>query len=431
MTLDPLHLALTDPAQLGPQDALALLGAGLGGAVLARLPRGHALAPLLAPQRLALLARHMRIKAALIPLLAAWHAAGIKAVLLKGFASAEFVYPDPSQRFYGDVDVLIDERDAVRAARFARELGWADDGLVSAPRDWTHEVAHLYSPDGETRLDVHRRVAPTMLGTGRKVRRATRHLRDAAQLAQLGPAAVWLPDPRDSVIMLALTRGWSGEAGLLKPADPLDLDMLYRKHRLNDAAVLERAATLGCLHTVAATLRACRAAKLADTQTGRRIRLGVLLDLHPTVNFSGKKIGRLLRLPAVLTDVWHVLPDALRVRRAIRQGGDPRELPARWRQGTSARVGYVSALRAIRGANWALRLLYPGGATCVPRSLTRYAALSRAGVPVAFVSGVRRTEAGLESHAWIELPPALDSDFGEPEARRLYRELFRHQAESS
>ena len=369
----------------------------------------------------------MRVKAALIPLLTAWDAAGIKAVLLKGFASAEFVYPAQSPRFYGDVDVLIDERDAVRAARLARELSWQDDGLADVPGAWTHEVAHLFSPDGQVRLDVHRRVAPKLFGAGLKIGRATRHLMASAQRTQLGTAPVWLPDPRDQVCLLALTRGWSAEAGHLKPADPLDLEALYRRYGLSDQAIFQRAATLGCLQTVRATLRACRAAALDDAYFRRQLRRASLLDLNGVT--LDRSLGRLLRLPAALRDTLHALPDALRVRRAIARGGDPRELPARWKLAPARQPEAVAVASALRGATWALRVVYPGGATCVPRSLTRYAALCRAGVRVTFVSGVRRSETGVEGHAWIELPPPFDNDYGEPGARTLYRELFRHAAE--
>ena len=429
MTSRALHLALTDPARLGPQDAPELLGAGLGGAVLARLPQGHPLAGQLAPQRFALMARHMRVRAALLPLLSAWHAAGIRAVLLKGFASAQFVYPDPSQRPYGDVDILIDERDAARAAALARALGWTSDGLEGVPQLWTHEVAHLFSPDQQVRLDVHRNVAAKFrfAGTGWKVRRATRQLWDAARPAQLEGVPVWLPDPRDQVCMLALTRAWSLETGGLKPADPLDLEALYARYDLRDDAVLHRAATLGCLHTVAATLSACRRAALDEPLTQRSIRRSALLDLNAVPLYM--PLLRFLRTPELLRDTLTVLPEALRVRQAIQRGGDPRLLPALWRLKPAREPELVALYRAISGANWALRLVYPRGASCVPRSLTRYAALSRVGIPVAFVSGVRKGDTGVEGHAWIELPPHLDNDFGEPQARILYQELFRHQAE--
>ncbi|GGQ93256.1 lasso peptide biosynthesis B2 protein [Deinococcus ruber] len=424
---DAVRLALTDPAQLGVHDAPVLLGYGLGGAVLARLPQGHPLAPKLLPQRFTLMARHMRVRAALIPLLTAWAQAGIRAVLMKGFASAEFVYSDPSERFYGDVDVLIDERDAVRAVRVAQNLRWTDDGLVDVPSHWTHEVAHLYSPDREVRMDVHRHVARRLLGTTLKVKRATWHLWHSAQPAHLGSAPVWLPDPRDQVLMLALTRGWSAESGRLKPADPLDLTQMYARYSLTDAQVLDRAATLGCLQTMRATLRACRAAALEERATKRQIRRNALLDLN--IMPIERVTGRIQRLPSLLKDVVAVLPDALRVRRAIARGGDPRELPARWTLAPARQPNIVAVARAMRGTNWALRLVYPGGATCVPRSLTRYAALCRAGVPVTFVSGVRRSDTGIEGHAWIELPYPLDNDYGEPQARTLYRELFRHAAQ--
>jgi Uncharacterised nucleotidyltransferase len=166
-----LRRVLRTPARLGESDLPALLHLGLGPATLARLPGAHELRPRLEPVRLAMLGRHLRIRAALESLLGAWQAAGIAALLFKGFALAEFVYPDPAQRFYGDVDVLIDPRQATRAAQVARSLGWRDDGLSGVPAAWTHEVAHLYSPDGHTRLDMHRHVTAWSPLSRRKVER--------------------------------------------------------------------------------------------------------------------------------------------------------------------------------------------------------------------------------------------------------------------
>ncbi|GGR40958.1 hypothetical protein GCM10008957_56470 [Deinococcus ruber] len=392
------------------------------------MPQGHPLEPVLRPQRFTLAARHLQMKAELMPLLTAWAAAGIRTVLLKGFASAEYVYTDPSQRFYGDVDVLIDEHDATRAVAVARELQWIDDGLVDVKRLWTHEVAHLYSPRRNVRLDVHRLVALKMPGTNLKVKRATRHLWASAQPAQLGSASVWLPDPRDQVCMLALTRGWNADTGSLKPADPFDLMAMYTRYGLTDTAVLDRAATLGCLHTMSAMLSACRTVALDTPATRQRLRRNTLLDLNMLPLTRG--LAWLQLLPSVAHDTLRLLPDALRVRRAIAEGGDPRELPARWTLTPARQPKVVAVGRALRAAKWALRLTYPAGATCVPRALTRYAALCRAGVPVTFVSGVRHSEGGIEGHAWIELPYPLDNDYGEPSARTLYRELFRHKAEA-
>ncbi|HVM43872.1 MAG TPA: nucleotidyltransferase family protein, partial [Gemmatimonadales bacterium] len=73
---------------------------------------------------LAALARHQEIKRELVPLLAAWHAAGIETLLYKGFFLAEFVYPTPGTRFHGDVDALIGSAHAAEALRIALSLGW-------------------------------------------------------------------------------------------------------------------------------------------------------------------------------------------------------------------------------------------------------------------------------------------------------------------
>ena len=427
-----LRRVLRDPAGLRESDLPALLNAGLGPVALTRLPETHTLRPRLAPVRLAMLARHLRIRAALETLLCAWHAAGITALLFKGFVLAEFVYPDPAQRFYGDVDVLIDPRQATRAAQVAQSLGWRDDGLSGVPAAWTHEVAHFYSPDGQTRLDVHRHVTAWSPLSRRKVERATRQVWSAACPARLGKAPVLTPDPRDHFLLIALTRAWSGDVAWLKPADPLDVLALTSCFGLPERVLLDRAAALGCRHTWQVFAQRCADLELEDGPARRTLRRARLLDGYDAPDSA---LSRLRRVPAALIHTLRALPDALAVRRLLATGGDPRQLPRRWTLATPRQPAVLAAPAALGGADRALKLLYPRpaypvGATCVPRALTRYAALARAGVPVSFVSGVAQVAGGIVGHAWIELDPELDADYGEPEARGQYQVLFRHVAEA-
>lgn len=63
----------------------------------------------------------------------------------------------------------------------------------------------------------------------------------------------------------------------------------------------------------------------------------------------------------------------------------------------------VPPLRLRRGVDGALRLTGGRRETCVPGSLALWALLSREGRPAVFVSGVRRADGRLESHAWVEV----------------------------
>src|SRR5690242_3540903 len=91
----------------GDPPAGALRESGLGAYAYAALPAGHPLRAGLRTDFLGAIGRHYEIRRELAPLLAAWHDAGIEALLFKGFHLSEFVYPAPGIRFHGDVDVAV------------------------------------------------------------------------------------------------------------------------------------------------------------------------------------------------------------------------------------------------------------------------------------------------------------------------------------
>jgi Transglutaminase-like superfamily len=215
----------------------------------------------------------------------------------------------------------------------------------------------------------------------------------------------------------------------LKPADPLDLLALTLRFELPEWALTDRAAALGCRHTWPVFAQRCADLELEDGPARQTLRRARRLDGYSAPDGTLSRLGR---APAALLHTLRALPDALAVRR-LATGGDPRQLPGRWTLATPRRPAVLAVPAALGGADRALKLLYPRlafpvGATCVPRALTRYAALTRAGVPVSFVSGVAQTAKGVVGHAWIELEAELDAEYGEPEARGRYRVLFRHAA---
>ena len=68
--------------------------------------------------------RHALLKGEVHDMVRAWNAAGIVPLLYKGFALAEFVYPQPGMRFHGDVDILVRPQDFESALAVGHSRGW-------------------------------------------------------------------------------------------------------------------------------------------------------------------------------------------------------------------------------------------------------------------------------------------------------------------
>ena len=92
------------------------------------------------------LANHMRIEWEHTQVHALMQAQGIPYVILKGCASAEY-YPDPSLRAMGDVDFLVNERDAPRAGAALKQAG------CTPPHD--RHYCHFAYHKGNVGLEVH------------------------------------------------------------------------------------------------------------------------------------------------------------------------------------------------------------------------------------------------------------------------------------
>jgi hypothetical protein len=83
---------------------------------------------------------------------------GIQAVPFKGPALAVRLYGDLSLRGFGDLDIMVCERDVVRARRLLIDRGYApasvDTGELQQLLHERHELL-LYRADGKVRLDLH------------------------------------------------------------------------------------------------------------------------------------------------------------------------------------------------------------------------------------------------------------------------------------
>ncbi|WP_221090917.1 lasso peptide biosynthesis B2 protein [Deinococcus aquaedulcis] len=438
MTPDPAVLVralTTDPPHVEPGDVPHLLAAGLAGQVRVRLPEDHPLRARLRPGHLALGARHAQIRAELRPLIAVWAREGIPALLFKGFALAEFEYSTPGERFYGDVDVLLpaDLPTVTRAVHLALAHGWRSDGLHAAPARWTHECAHLFSPGGHVRLDVHRLALSLLSGSPARVQALTDALWADAEAVDWDGLNIWRPHPRDAlVINLALGRQWGADVGGLKPADYADQVQLLSRHPLSESDLQRRAQELGAGHTWAAFRALCDPGRRQVNLGGPHPALvrAVRRDgVHRRRARWARQLGRVLPLLRVMVPL---LPDVLAAWRALRAGGDPRRHLARWTPAGPPRALPLAEVHdVISAARWLTRLLYPRQSrigTCVPRAYTTYRALRRRGHPAVFVSGVARGAQGVQGHAWVEDVHGLLEAYDEPFNRERFPEVFHFPA---
>jgi hypothetical protein len=361
---------------------------------------------------LAALARHHSIKRELIPLVAAWGAAGIDVLLYKGFFLAEFVYPAPGTRFHGDVDILIHPEHAPEALRLAQALGWrqrwyprrvgaADGGALF----------DLYRPGGAAQLDVHQLLVPAARWWKRRQRAITAGVWARSRLREWEGSAVRLPDPLDAIVVnLALERAVADAARGLKPHDAVDLALLMERGPATRRDLEHHARELGCARTLSFLLRQCEPA-LVPTVAPSPSRI-TRLRWQATGAWDGGFVNvphpflRAARSPALAWDIATVLPLLARVRRAMRRHRDVRAILADLTHAaTPATRGTArKRWRTIRAIHWACKLLPigPADGSCLPRALAIYAALRRQGWVVEFVSGVRRDPTGLHGHAWVE-----------------------------
>ncbi len=104
--------------------------------------------------------RNSRLKNRLLDIGAALDKAGIPVVALKG---AAFSLNDPAGaaawRFATDLDILVPEVAVEPAAKILIAMDYADPGLPYRPVDWHHYPALIHA-DGETVVEIHRRLLP-------------------------------------------------------------------------------------------------------------------------------------------------------------------------------------------------------------------------------------------------------------------------------
>jgi hypothetical protein len=386
----------------------ALSDYGLGALAYERLPPGH---PERARWRDAYVigaTSHLLTLATLAPLVRAWRTHGIEVLVFKGFYLAEFLYPSPAERFYGDVDVLVPEGDAVAAKQLAVEHGW----LVAASRNSaTSSNVHSHMEAVLTRpgvaIDLHRFVIHSDTADQRLPSRYTAAAWEASQQVAWQETTIRVLDPRDSALMgLIAGRAWSHDAWHLKPADYLDLQFLRDRVGLTREALVGRAEELGCPRTAALILERC------DPWRGH-------LDLRPPSAAQQRRWGRAVdheRGPrrgwrrwwptgASLPGLAATLPVVLHARRLLQRYRDPEELLGHLRVPAGRSSPLTAPERRALFANTRVGawLVQPSGDRCLVRSLTIFRTLRQRGEPVTLHLGV---DADGRRHAWIRYDDA-------------------------
>jgi len=423
----PLTSFLLHHTPLPP--AADLRGWNLAAYAYTVLPADHPRRAELREDFLAACARHHTIRQELAPLIAAWHDAGIVAMLFKGFHLAEFIYAVAGARFHGDVDVLIHPEDAERAVDVARNLGWSDQHHTVR----AHGVCSLYGPSAAV-VDLHRFPLHGRITWSDTRRRITEAIWQRSREVAWTGTVVRVPDPVDALLILMLQRSWGSERWRFKPHDVLDVRALMERAGVTREAAHERARELGCLRTLELFLTRCDPAAgrldLAppSTRSVRRWDLAVLTERRTPGMGMERQLVRLSHAPSALADVAAALPTLFRVRRALRRHIDLRQLLASLTPPPApGRSDHAVRMRASRGVRWAVRLLHiRAGGPCVVRSLALYVVLRRLGWPVVFVSGVRREAHGVVGHAWVELDGRVLPELLEAGNRERFQVNFQY-----
>ena len=343
-------------------------------------------------------ARHIAVKAEVQRLLRAWQDAGIEAMLFKGFHLAEFVYPSPGGRLYSDVDLLIEQRDALEAAAVAVRAGWVETWHAQrrssahgtrGPRYYGHEVIQLLHPRIGIQVDVHRRLVHNNHNRIRRYtsqERITRMTWEASHLVSWDGVYVRLPQPLDAVLVgLVLNRCWSPEDFELRSHDYLDFRFLVEKYGLDLEGLERRAAELGCPRTFELFLERCdpfrRRCVLSKPTSLELQRWNLLIASERGNRYLERGWMAANEWPREIFAAVGQLPGAVRVLSAVARLGGPREaaraMAARGERepapqaGVERELGAAEWLRLRRAVHRALRILGHGSYLGIPGAASK------------------------------------------------------------
>jgi len=123
---------------------------------------------------------------------------GFRCAVLKGGATAQLDYPDPSWREVSDIDLLIDPADRSAVLGLLASEGWMQGyALPRHHEQFTHAVTLIRD---RMELDLHQRIARRALG----LRVPTRELLDSSVSFEIAGSELWALDDVDRMIHAAL-----------------------------------------------------------------------------------------------------------------------------------------------------------------------------------------------------------------------------------
>jgi hypothetical protein len=365
------------------------------------LPTGHPLKAPCKPAFIGARARHELIKQEVLEMVRAWNAVGIEPVLYKGFALAEFTYPQPGSRFHGDVDVLVPPQDFWHAL----EVGHARGFQTPSPLD--HQMFNNPNPhekplqrhDSHAAFDVHQRLVPAWHPQPEREQQLTQAAWDNSNRIEWEGTRIRLLSPEDAFLFgLVISRCWSGDGWRLKTHDVLD-GLALIQHGLTRASLLARAETLNLSRTVNAFMERCDPFK-PEVQLKRPSLLQyVQLELNSRSEHLPLLVSMTLLRGSMLWNALLALPALLplwfEVRGALGQNANLRQAVTVLEQQPKRKSLPVHHTSMVW---WIHRRLKQTSSLTWPVLI--YIALHRQGKPVRFSLGER--DDGLQ-RAWVEV----------------------------
>ncbi len=104
-------------------------------------------------------ATRLALDAAAVDLVRALRSERVRAILIKGPATAARLYDDPAERHYGDIDLLVEQRSVPAAERILDALGFRDMRAGAGPSDHVNHANpwQRIAPPRVT-VDLHTRI---------------------------------------------------------------------------------------------------------------------------------------------------------------------------------------------------------------------------------------------------------------------------------
>lgn len=183
--------------------------------------------------------RNLWLRAILKDANAQLQAAGIEAVAVKGAAFlSEDAENAASWRFFGDVDILVRERDLSAAVSALTSIGYIQNQTVYHPHHHRH-YPFLRHPDGQTGIDVHTRLA----GLHQRGLLDPDHFFDDAVIVPIGTGEILIPSATDRLahlIVNAQILDYRYERRLFRLRDALDFAHLSARAGADLAEIRQR-----------------------------------------------------------------------------------------------------------------------------------------------------------------------------------------------